>query len=139
MRFRLFVISALTIAIILQVAKCEAQTSSYSSFQEISSMFPEAEEAAEQLETLVDGWKSQLEALETQISILRSKIAEKAYLTEDVKIELYSKLGELKRKEQELTAMFFGPDGDYDKAVKKLMLPIEKKINIYIENLKREE
>jgi predicted nucleic acid-binding Zn-ribbon protein len=102
-------------------------------------MFPEADIAAEQLETLVDGWKSQLEALETQISSIRSKIAEKAYLTEDVKIDLFSKLGELKRKKQELSAKFFAPDGYYDKAIKEIMLPIEKKINIYIENLKREE
>ncbi len=99
--------------------------------------FKEAEQAEQKIQSIVNDWKIELEAMQEQINSLRKDIEKNRLIWSDVeKLKNELELEKLIKKKSDYTTELFQPGGEFDKVVKRIQGPVETKIyeNMLIES-----
>jgi outer membrane protein len=117
------------ICITISLSPMNAQKVAFISSDEIRSHFPAAKQADQRIQSLVDEWKREIKALETQIDNLEFDIQKNRLIWSDDEREKKEKeLADLKTQKNVYARTKFEPGGEYDQIVQQMMLPIEEKI-----------
>ena len=117
-----------------------AQKVGFISSQTIREKFNEAILAEQRIQTIVDSWKREIEAMKTDIEFLEEEIKKNRLVWTDAeKMAKQNSLAELKKKRTEFTSKKFEPGGEYDNTVKAVMAPIETKIFAAVQEVSAKE
>lgn len=131
------------IAIILFLAaayQLSAQKVGFISSDDIRKNFPEATQADQRLQSIVEDWKRELQSLEQNISLLEDEIKKSRLVWSDDERTLNeSELKTLKTQQQTYAKEKFEAGGEYDKAVQLLMKKVEEKIYAATQEVASEE
>jgi outer membrane protein len=129
MNYFLKTIAIMGVCFLLSISQMEAQKVAFLSSDEIRSHFPAAKQADQRIQSLVDEWKREIKALETQIENLEFDIQKNRLIWSDSEKEQKEKeLEDLKTQKNVYARTKFEPGGEYDQIVQQMMLPIEEKI-----------
>jgi len=117
------------VCFLVSLSQMKAQKVAFLSSDEIRSHFPAAKQADQRIQSLVDEWKREIKALETQIENLEFDIQKNRLIWSDSEKEQKEKeLEDLKTQKNVYARTKFEPGGEYDQIVQQMMLPIEEKI-----------
>lgn len=126
--------------IILFAGNVFSQKVAFISSDDIRKNFPEAKQADQRLQSIVEEWKRELQSIEENIKILEDEIKKNRLIWSDDERSLKEKeLAELKKKQQTYAKEKFGLKGEYDGAVQMLMKKIEEKIQAATQEVAAEE
>jgi len=129
MNYLLKTIAILGVCFLISIMQMKAQKVAFISSDEIRSHFPAAKQADQRIQSLVDEWKREIKALETQIENLEFDIQKNRLVWSDDEQEQKEKeLTDLKTQKNVYARTKFEPGGEYDQIVQQMMLPIEEKI-----------
>jgi outer membrane protein len=129
MNYFLKTIAIMGVCFLLSISQMKAQKVAFLSSDEIRSHFPAAKQADQRIQSLVDEWKREIKALETQIENLEFDIQKNRLIWSDSEKEQKEKeLEDLKTQKNVYARTKFEPGGEYDQIVQQMMLPIEEKI-----------
>lgn len=113
-----------------------AQKIGYVSSQTIREKFPEAKQAEQRLQTMVDNWKRELEDQQKVINELDLEIKKNRLIwTEQEKTEKSANLEKKKREREEYATKKLGPNGEYDAAIALVFRGVEEKIYAAIQEI----
>ncbi len=119
----------LGISLLLSLSVMKAQKVAFISSDEIRTHFPSAKQADQRIQSLVDEWKREIKALETEIENLEFDIQKNRLVwSDDEKEQKMTELSDLKTRKIVYARTKFEPGGEYDQIVEQMMLPIEEKI-----------
>ncbi|MFH1049720.1 MAG: OmpH family outer membrane protein [bacterium] len=119
----------LLIAILISALTLKAQKVGFISSDDIRKNFPEARQADQRLQSIVEEWKRELQSIEENIRILEDEIKKNRLVwSDEERTTNESELNELKKLQKTFAKDKFEVDGEYDKAVQMLMQKIEEKI-----------
>jgi Skp family chaperone for outer membrane proteins len=97
--------------------------------------FPEAEQAEQLIQTIVDEWKLEIKAMTEQISKLEYDIKKNRLIWSDEERQKNeTALADLQKEKTDFTTEKFSPGGEFDKLVKKIMAPVLEKLNVAVQN-----
>lgn len=117
-----------------------AQKVGFISSQTIREKFNEAILAEQRIQTIVDSWKREIEAMKSEIEFMEEEIKKNRLIWTDAeKMAKQNSLAELKKKRTEFTSKKFEPGGEYDNTVKAVMAPIETKIFAAVQEVSAKE
>jgi len=106
-----------------------AQKLAFISSETVKQYMPEAKQAEQRINTIVDEWKRELETLEKNTDILESEIKKNRLVwSDEEKTEKERELENIKRERLTFARLKFETNGEYDKMVTEIMKPIEEKI-----------
>jgi len=106
----------------------------------IRSKFIEAQQSEQRIQSFVEEWKRELDAMQKNIEALELEIQKNRLVWSDN--ERIDKEEELKRKTQErlnYAKSKFEQSGEYDRLVKNIMQPVEEKIYASVQEVASEE
>ena len=113
-----------------------AQKIGYVSSQTIREKFPEAKQAEQRLQTMVDNWKRELEDQQKVINELELEIKKNRLVwTETEKTEKIANLEKKKKEREEYATRKLGPNGEYDAAIALVFRGVEEKIYAAIQEI----
>jgi outer membrane protein len=113
-----------------------AQKVGYVSSQTIREKFPEAKQAEQRLQTMVDNWKRELEDQQKVINELDLEIKKNRLVwTEVEKTEKIANLEKKKKEREEYATRKLGPNGEYDAAIALVFRGVEEKIYAAIQEI----
>jgi outer membrane protein len=117
------------IAIILSAYSVKAQKVGFISSDDIRKNFPEAKQADQRLQSIVEEWKRELQSIEDNIRILEDEIKKNRLVWSDEERNANeNELNEMKKLQKTYSKDKFEVGGEYDKTVQMLMKKIEEKI-----------
>lgn len=117
-----------------------AQKIGYISSQTIREKFPEAQQAQQRLQSMVDDWKRELDDQQKVISDLENEIKKNRLIWTDLERQEKETLMERKKKErEEFATKKFGPNGEYDGAIGLVFRGVEDKIFAAVQEVSIEE
>jgi outer membrane protein len=106
------------------------------SSQTIREKFPEAKQAEQRLQTMVDNWKRELEDQQKVINELELEIKKNRLVwTETEKTEKIANLEKKKKEREEYATRKLGPNGEYDAAIALVFRGVEEKIYAAIQEI----
>lgn len=117
-----------------------SQKLGFISSDDIRKNFPEAKQADQRLQSIVEEWKRELQSIEENIKLLDDEMKKNRLIWSDE--ERFSKereLNELKKKQTTYAKDKFGMSGEYDKTVQLLMKKIEEKIHAATQEVASDE
>jgi len=118
----------------------EAQKMGFISSNTIREKFDEVKSAEQRVQSIVEGWKRESDAIQQQIEALEFDIKKNRLIwTDSEKFQNDQKLTELKKKQSDFNSTKYKPNGEYDQTVKMIMMPIEKKIYAAVQETAAEE
>jgi len=130
----------IVVLILSSLANGFAQKVGFINSDVIRDNFPEAKQAEQRLQSIVEEWKRELEAIENNIQILEDEIQKNRLIwSDEEKIQKEKELELLKKRRQTYAKEKFDIDGEYDKAVKILMKGIEEKIQAATQEVAADE
>lgn len=135
----------LAIFVLFCVAFCThssvyAQKIGYISSQTIREKFPEAQQAQQRLQSMVDDWKRELDEQQKTIADLENEIKKNRLIWTDIERQEKETLMERKKKErEEYATKKFGPNGEYDAAITMVFKGVEEKIFAAVQEVSLEE
>jgi outer membrane protein len=113
-----------------------AQKIGYVSSQAIREKFPEAKQAEQRLQTMVDNWKRELEDQQKVINELEMEIKKNRLVwTEVEKAEKIATFEKKKKEREEYATRKLGPNGEYDAAIALVFRGVEEKIYAAIQEV----
>lgn len=113
-----------------------AQKVGYVSSQTIREKYPEAKQAEQRLQTMVDNWKRELEDQQKVINELELEIKKNRLVwTENEKTEKVANLEKKKKEREEYATRKLGPNGEYDAAIALVFRGVEEKIYAAIQEI----
>jgi len=116
-------------ATLLFAMSVKAQKVGFVSSDDIRKNFPEARQADQRLQSIVEEWKRELQSIDDNIRILEDEIKKNRLVwTDDERSTNENELNELKKLQKTYAKDKFEVGGEYDKAVQMLMKKIEEKI-----------
>ncbi|ROL61944.1 OmpH family outer membrane protein [Bacteroidetes/Chlorobi group bacterium ChocPot_Mid] len=127
MQYKFYVI--LLIAVFGVTFSLKAQKVGFISSDDIRKNFPEAKQADQRIQSIVEEWKRELQSIEDNIRMLEDEIKKNRLVwTDDERASNENELNELKKLQKTFAKEKFEVGGEYDKAVQMLMSKIEEKI-----------
>ena len=124
------------IAMLFSIVSVHAQKVGYVSSQTIREKFPEAKQAEQRLQTMVDNWKRELEDQQKVINELDLEIKKNRLVwTEIEKTEKIANLEKKKKEREEYATRKLGPNGEYDAAIALVFRGVEEKIYAAIQEI----
>jgi outer membrane protein len=117
-----------------------AQRVGFISSETIRDKYPEAQAAEQRVQSMVEEWKRELSAMQSQIDALEFEIKKNRLIWSDKERE--KKQRELEQKKTDKMAYArakFEPGGEYDATVKMIMRPIEAKIYATVQKVAADE
>lgn len=119
----------LGIFLFLSISGLKAQKVAFISSDEIRKHFPAAKQADQRIQSIVDEWKREINAFETQIENLEFEIQKNRLVwSDDERKKKLEELEDLKKRKMLYSRTKFEPGGEYDQIVEQMMMPIEEKI-----------
>lgn len=113
-----------------------SQKIGYVSSQAIREKFPEAKQAEQRLQTMVDNWKRELDDQQKVISELDLEIKKNRLVwTEVEKAEKIATFERKKKEREEYATRKLGPNGEYDAAIALVFRGVEEKIYAAIQEV----
>lgn len=113
-----------------------AQKIGYVSSQTIREKFPEAKQAEQRLQTMVDNWKRELDDQLKVINELEMEIKKNRLVwTELEKAEKIAIFEKKKKEREEYATRKLGPNGEYDAAIALVFRGVEEKIYAAIQEI----
>ena len=101
----------------------------------IRKKFPDAEQAEQRIQTIVDEWKREIKSMQEQIDKLEYDIKKNRLIWSDEELQKNeTDLAKLKKSKTDYATDKFQPGGEFDKTVKAIQTPIEIKIYEAIKN-----
>lgn len=117
-----------------------AQKIGYISSQTIREKFPEAQQAQQRLQSMVDDWKRELDEQQKSIIDLENEIKKNRLIWTDIERQEKEILMERKKKErEEFATKKFGPNGEYDAAISLVFRGVEEKIYAAVQEVSLDE
>ena len=113
-----------------------AQKIGYVSSQAIREKFPEAKQAEQRLQTMVDNWKRELDDQQKVINELDIEIKKNRLVwTEVEKADKIATFERKKKEREEYATRKLGPNGEYDAAIALVFRGVEEKIYAAIQEV----
>ncbi len=113
-----------------------SQKIGYVSSQAIREKFPEAKQAEQRLQTMVDNWKRELDDQQKVINELDLEIKKNRLVwTEVEKAEKIATFERKKKEREEYATRKLGPNGEYDAAIALVFRGVEEKIYAAIQEV----
>lgn len=113
-----------------------AQKIGYVSSQAIREKFPEAKQAEQRLQTMVDNWKRELDDQQKVINELEMEIKKNRLVwTEVEKAEKIATFEKKKKEREEYATRKLGPNGEYDAGIALVFRGVEEKIYAAIQEV----
>jgi outer membrane protein len=140
--FRRYIFHSIVILFIFQISADNlfSQKVGFISSQTLREKFNEAQLAEQRIQTIVDSWKREIEAMKVDIETMEEEIKRNRLVWTDVeKSSKLNSLNELRKKRTEYTSKKFEPGGEYDITVKSIMSPIETKIFAAVQEVSAKE
>jgi outer membrane protein len=136
MKNLLIVLKCALLLAIAGINTAYAQRIGYVSSQAIREKFPEAKQAEQRLQTMVDNWKRELEDQQKVINDLDMEIRKNRLIwTDQERAEKENALEKKKREREEYATRKLGPNGEYDAAVALVFRGVEEKIYAAIQEV----
>lgn len=127
MQYKFFLI--LLFAVFVVTFSLKAQKVGFISSDDIRKNFPEAKQADQRIQSIVEEWKRELQSIEENIRLLEDEMKKNRLVwTDDERVSNENELNELKKLQKTFAKEKFEVGGEYDKAVQMLMSKIEEKI-----------
>ena len=124
------------VALLCCAGSLYAQKIGYVSSQTIREKFPEARQAEQRLQTMVDNWKRELEDQQKVINELDLEIKKNRLIwTDQEKIDKANNLEKKKKEREEYATKKLGPNGEYDAAIALVFRGVEEKIYAAIQEI----
>lgn len=102
----------------------------------IREYYPDAKQAEQRVQSLVDEWKRELDARKQEIEALEFEIKKNRLIwTKQEKMEKEKKLKDIKLSREQYAQSKFAPEGEYDQLAKNLLGIIEAKIQAAIHDV----
>ncbi|MBM2814539.1 MAG: ompH [Ignavibacteria bacterium] len=137
---KLFFAAAIIAFFYLAIPDTFAQKVGFISSETIRDKFPEAKQTDQRINSMVEEWKREIDALEKEISALEFEIQKNRLVwSDDEKIEKEKDLEGKRSKRRDMAKMKFGSGGEYDNTARMLMQPIEDKIYAAIQEVSTED
>ncbi len=115
--------------VLLSALTLKAQKVGFISSDDIRKNFPEARQADQRLQSIVEEWKRELQSIDDNIRILEDDMKKNRLVwSDEERATNENELNELKKSQKTFAKEKFEVDGEYDKAVQMLMKKIEEKI-----------
>jgi|GEM_PF-616985 len=140
--FHRYIFHSIVILFIFQISADSlfSQKVGFISSQTLREKFNEAQLAEQRIQTIVDSWKREIEAMKVDIETMEEEIKRNRLVWTDVeKSSKLNSLNELRKKRTEYTSKKFEPGGEYDITVKSIMSPIETKIFAAVQEVSAKE
>lgn len=116
-----------------------AQKVGFISSETVRQHFLEAKQAEQRIQSMVEDWKRELDIMQQEIQALEFEIEKNRLIWSDKeKAEKDMLLTEKKQARQAFAKAKFEVDGEYDRAVKVIMGPIEEKIYASVQEVAAE-
>jgi outer membrane protein len=116
------------------------QKVAFISSETIRTKFPEAQQAEQRIQSIVDGWKRDNDATQKKIDAIEFEIKKNRLIwTDQERIEKDLELEKLKKNKIDFNTLKYEPGGDYDKTVQSIMQPVEAKIYATVQETASEE
>lgn len=126
--------------IIFAVQQLYSQKVGFISSETIRQNFPEAKAAYQRVQTIVDEWKREIDALKKQIDDLEFEIRKNRLIWTDTERSAKEKeLQDLIARREKYAKEKFEPGGEYDVILKEILNPIEQKIYAAIQDVAASE
>lgn len=120
---------SLGIFLLLSSFLVRAQKVAFISSDEIRTHFPAAKQADQRIQSIVEEWKREINAFETQIENLEFEIQKNRLVwSDDERQKKLEELEDLKKRKMVYSRTKFEPGGEYDQIIEQMMMPIEEKI-----------
>jgi outer membrane protein len=117
-----------------------AQRVGFISSDIIRDNLPEAKQAEQRLESIVNEWKRELAITQQMMDDLSFEIKKNRLIwSEYERAEKEKQLQKLESDKQKFAAEKFEPGGEYDETVKMIFQPVEEKIYAAVQNIAAEE
>lgn len=117
-----------------------SQKVGFISSETIRDKFPEAKQAEQRVQSIVEEWKRELEALQRQLEALQFEISKNRLVWSDAeRVEKEKELEQLKMQREAFARAKFEAGGEYDQIVRQLMTPIEEKIYAAVQEIAANE
>lgn len=131
----------LSLAIVAGFATvAQAQRVGFISSDIIRDNLPEAKQAEQRLESIVNEWKRELAITQQMMDDLSFEIKKNRLIwSEYERAEKEKQLQKLESDKQKFAAEKFEPGGEYDETVKMIFQPVEEKIYAAVQNIAAEE
>lgn len=101
----------------------------------IRQKFPDAEQAEQRIQTIVDDWKREIKSMQEQIDKLENDITKNRFIWSDFELQKNeNELAKIKKSKSDYIIDKFKSGGEFDKIVKTIQSPIEAKIYEAIQN-----
>jgi len=111
------------------VASSSAQRIAFIDSKTIREKFPEAKQAEQRLQSMVDDWKRELDDRQRTINTLEEDIKKNRLVwTDDERVEKDEELTRKRKEREDFATKKFGPNGEYDAAVGMVFRGVEEKI-----------
>ncbi len=111
------------------IAPAFAQRIAFIDSKTIREKFPEAKQAEQRLQSMVDDWKRELDDRQRAIIAIEEDIKKNRLVwTENERVEKDEELAQKKREREDFATKKFGPSGEYDGAVALVFRGVEEKI-----------
>jgi len=123
-------VAILIVALIsIQFCSASAQKIAFFSSAMIRQYYPDAQQAEQRVQSLVDEWKRELDVRQQEIDALEFEIKKNRLIwTNKEKLDKEQDLQEMKKTREAFAQDKFAPSGQYDKVSKDLMGVVEMKI-----------
>ncbi|PKL86291.1 MAG: hypothetical protein CVV22_03800 [Ignavibacteriae bacterium HGW-Ignavibacteriae-1] len=119
--FVLMLIASANVALAQRVAFINSNT--------IREKFPEGQQAQQRVQSMIDEWKRELDAMQQKIDNLEFEIKKNRLIwTEDERRTKESELASQKRVREDYAKTVFEQSGKHDQALKTIYTPVEEKI-----------
>jgi len=128
------------LAFFLFTPELTAQRVGFISSDMIRQYFPEAKQADQRLESIVNEWKREIAIFQQRIDDLKFEIKKNRLIwSEYERAEKEKELKIVDKEKRDFAAEKFEPGGEYDNSVKMIMRPVEEKIYAAVQNIAAEE
>lgn len=139
-RFNLICSIISTMIFVVLVQNAYAQRVGFISSDVIRKHLPEAQAANQRIQSIVEEWKRELDAIETNIKNMQFDIEKNRLIWSDKeKYDKETQLGDLQRSKVTFAKMKFEAGGEYDVTVETIMKPVEEKIYAAVQQVSAEE
>lgn len=106
----------------------------------IRQKFPEADQAEQRIQTIVDEWKREIKSMQEQINKLEYEIKKNRLIwSDEERRQNEADLEKIKKKKTDFATDKFQPGGEFDKTVKLIQQPVESKIYASVQKVSSEE
>ncbi len=117
-----------------------SQKTGFISSETIRNKFPDASQAEQRVQSIVDSWKRESEGIQKKIDALDFEIRKNRLIwTDGEKLEKDIELEKLRKQKADFATQKYEPGGEYDRTVQLIMQPIETKIFAIVQEVSAEE